>query len=158
MRSNFRNQSHSFLLFFALALILTAVLMTTGCSSARMSGSSMEPTLHNGDTIKLLAVDRVLNRGDIAFFSSPDNPSIDMAKRIVGLPGETFEVKNGQVLTNGAALNETYIAEAPSYEYGPVIIPEKSYIILGDNRNHSSDSHNFGNVPLANIKNIVEIK
>ena len=65
-------------------------------------------------------------------------------KRVIGLPGETVEVRDGLVFINGEPLDEPYIAEPPRYTYGPVTIPEGQYFVLGDNRNLSNDSHEWG--------------
>lgn len=118
----------------------------------------MEPTLHDGDKLYMFSIDRELRRTDLVFFTSPEEPGITMVKRIIGLPNETIEVKDGQVSINGVILNEPYIAEPVSYSYASTVIPDKSYFILGDNRNHSSDSHNFGFVPIANIQYMAEKK
>ena len=116
----------------------------------------MEPTLHNGDKLTGYPVYRDLQRGDIVVFVSPDNSGNTLLKRVVGLPGETIEIKDGQVLINGTVLTETYTAEPLTYTVESTVIPEKNYYMLGDNRNHSSDSHNFGPVPADNVKLIVE--
>jgi len=60
---------------------------------------------------------------------------------VIGLPGETIEIKDGKVYVDGKALNEPYLAEPIAYEFGPVVVPENSLLVLGDNRNHSFDSH-----------------
>jgi signal peptidase I len=124
----------------------------------KVSGTAMEPTLHDGDRVLVFSIHRELKRGDIVICTFPNNPDIRMIKRIIGLPGETIEIKDGQVLVNGTALNEPYIKEPPEYSLGPDIISENHYFILGDNRNHSSDSHNSGLVPLENILAIVQFK
>ena len=76
------------------------------------------------------------------------NPFI---QRIIGLPGDKVEVKREQVYINNKTFQEKYIAEAPFYEFGPVTVPAKSYLVLGDNRNKSCDSHFWGAVPRENI-------
>ncbi|HHY25394.1 MAG TPA: signal peptidase I, partial [Desulfitobacterium dehalogenans] len=66
-------------------------------------------------------------------------------------PGETLEVREGKVWINGEPLEEPYLKEAPEYDYGPIQIPEQSYLVFGDNRNNSKDSHVWGFVPEKNI-------
>jgi signal peptidase I len=81
------------------------------------------------------------------------NPKLKDAfiKRVIGLPGDQVEVKKKQVYINGKPLREKYIEEAPAYEFGPVTVPKNSYLVLGDNRNNSCDSHYWGYVPRDNI-------
>jgi signal peptidase I len=124
----------------------------------KVGGSAMEPTLHDGDRVLVFSVHRELKRGDIVICTFPDNPDVMVIKRIIGLPGETIEINNGQVTVNGTVLDEPYIKEAPKYTLGPDVISEAHYFILGDNRNHSSDSHNLGVVPLENVYAIVQFK
>lgn len=174
-----KKQHKNFRLIRTLLVTLVAVLALTivGCSdisipdenqttaqestrtakpvkTMKFGGSSMEPTLRDGDKVDIFSIDRELRRTDLVFFTSPEKPDVTMIKRIVGLPNETIEIKNGEVLINGVVLNEPYIAEPISYTYASTVIPDKSYFILGDNRNHSSDSHNFGFVPITNVQYI----
>ena len=81
------------------------------------------------------------------------NPKLKDAfiKRVIGLPGDEVRVRNRQVEINGKPLREKYIEEAPAYEFGPVSVPKNSYLVLGDNRNNSCDSHYWGYVPRDNI-------
>jgi signal peptidase I len=85
--------------------------------------------------------------------TKPSNPELQkpFIQRIIGLPGDKVEVKREQVYINNKTLQEKYIAEAPFYEFGPVTVPAKSYLVLGDNRNKSCDSHYWGPVPRENI-------
>ena len=82
-----------------------------------------------------------------------DNPTLKDAfiKRAIGLPGDKVEVRGKRVYVNDQPLQENYIQAAPQYKYGPVTVPPNSYLVLGDNRNTSYDSHFFGFVPRHNI-------
>jgi signal peptidase I len=85
--------------------------------------------------------------------TKPSNPKLRDAfiKRIIGLPGDKVEIKGGQVYINNQTLQEKYIESPPNYQFGPVTVPAKSYLVLGDNRNNSCDSHFWGPVPRENI-------
>ena len=121
---------------------------------------SMLPTLQINDR---LVVDKISyrftnpNRGDIVVFDPPAKlQSKDrFIKRLIGLPGDQIEVKNGKVYVNGQVLTEKYVAEAPTYTWTKTessdaaftanqIIPQGHYLVLGDNRNNSADSHYWG--------------
>ncbi|MCT7955135.1 signal peptidase I [Laspinema sp. D3] len=120
---------------------------------------AMIPTLQIDDRLIIDKITYKFNapeRGDVIIFSptqtlQEQNFKDDFIKRLIGLPGETVEVSNGQVKINNQPLEEPYIAEPPTYQYGPVTIPENNYLVLGDNRNNSYDSHYWGFVPKENI-------
>jgi len=84
-----------------------------------------------------------VRRGDVVVFKAPTQPDKDFIKRIIGLPGDTVLVKNGQVLINGTPLDETYIHYSATYTYPfdgqPKPVPDGNYFVLGDNRPNSSD-------------------
>lgn len=94
-------------------------------------------------------------RGDVIVFRSPtipdDAPERDFIKRIIALPGETVEIHDCTVFVDGLPLDEPYIKEPPRYEHGPETVPPDHYFVLGDNRNNSSDSKNWGPLPKENI-------
>ncbi|MBE9127890.1 MULTISPECIES: signal peptidase I [unclassified Coleofasciculus] len=120
---------------------------------------SMEPTLQINDRLiidKLSYNFRKPDRGDIVVFSPTDelrkqNFKDAFIKRVIGLPGDTVEVKGGRVYVNDQALRENYIEEEPNYYFGPVKVPSDQYLVLGDNRNNSYDSHYWGYVPRDKI-------
>ncbi|MBD2099187.1 signal peptidase I [Trichocoleus sp. FACHB-591] len=121
--------------------------------------SSMEPTLQVKDRIFVLKSLRYVPKdGDLVVFhplqrSSSDRPMKDkfFVKRVIGTPGETIQVKEGRVYRNDQPLQESYISEPPAYEWGPEVVPNDAYLVLGDNRNDSFDSHVWGFLPDRNI-------
>ncbi|HZP56812.1 MAG TPA: signal peptidase I [Dehalococcoidia bacterium] len=84
---------------------------------------------------------RAPRRGDVIVFRFPLDPSRDFIKRVIGVPGDTVEVRDGRVFINGNPLKEDYIYQTPDYSYGPKTVPEGQYFVLGDNRRNSYDSH-----------------
>lgn len=119
----------------------------------RVENISMQPTLHQD---QFLLVNKLayrlgsFERGDIIIFHFPGDPREDYIKRVIGLPGESVEVKDGYVYVNGQKLEETYIAAQPNY-LKSYQVPEDGLFVLGDNRNQSSDSHMWGYVPTQNV-------
>ena len=108
---------------------------------------------------------RDIRRGDVVVFKYPDEPERDFIKRVIGLPGETLELRNKRVYINGQPLEEDYVhflepvaegQEVTSIDvrerYGPVRIPDGHYFVMGDNRDNSQDSRYWGFLPDAYIK------
>lgn len=131
------------LLAFVLALVIRAYVV-----EARIIPSgSMLPTIEEEDRVlvnKVVYHLRQPERGEIIVFEAPvamAGTDDDFIKRVIGLPGETVEIKNGKVYINGKPLKEDYIAEPPDYVFGPVKVPEDALFVMGDNRNSSYDSH-----------------
>jgi len=132
---------------FLIAVLLALFIIIFIAQSFMVQGSSMEPSLHNGQR---LIVDKLSYRfgspklGDVIVFRYPTDPSRKFIKRVIGVPGDEILIKGGYVYVNGERLVETYI-NGPTYgayasDYGPVIVPENSYFVLGDNRRKSDDS------------------
>jgi signal peptidase I len=137
-------------------LLLSVVLFfLINAVSARIKidGSSMEPNLHHGEFVIVSKINYRIGepeRGDVVVFDFPRNITEEYIKRIIGLPGDQVKVENGKVYVNGLLLSEPYLKMEPRYE-GEWVVPEDSLFVLGDNRNNSSDSHNWGTVPLNNL-------
>ena len=90
--------------------------------------------------------------GDVVILRPPSNSSIDYIKRVIALPGETVEIKDGLVYIDGGSLSEPYILDPPHYTMKPLEVPQGHCFVLGDNRNSSNDSHIWGPLPLDNIE------
>jgi len=121
----------------------------------RIEGTSMEPNLHDRQYV---LVNRTAywfgepGRGDVIVFNAPDQPEFDRIKRVIGLPGETVEVKpGGSVYINGELLDEPYIPAPGGVAYPARTMPDGEYFVMGDNRQHSYDSRQGGPVPKGNI-------
>jgi signal peptidase I len=140
-----------------LETLLLAVVLYFGINAVsarvRVDGFSMNPSLENGEYILVNKLAYKLGtpaRGDIVVFSFPLDPTQDLIKRVIGLPGDSVAIENGKVLVNGLQLEEPYIAAAPYYN-GAWQVTEGSLFVLGDNRNESKDSHEWGLLPLGNV-------
>ncbi len=129
-----------------LVALILYLLIDTVVGRVRVENISMQPTLHEGQFIfvnKLAYRFSNFERGDIIIFHH--DAAEDYIKRIIGLPGDTVEVLGGQVYLNGQILTEPYIAAPPQY-FGLWKVPQGQLFVLGDNRNQSSDSHEWGYV------------
>ena len=89
--------------------------------------------------------------GEIIVFRYPQDPSKDFVKRVVGLPGETIEVRSGTVYIDGEDLREPYLQRMDSSNARMLTLGDKEYYVIGDNRRNSNDSRAWGSVPEENI-------
>ncbi len=134
--------------------VVIFVLVNTVTGRYEVQSISMEPTLHEGQYLIVSKVAYWLHppqRGDIVVLDPPDGRSvIPYIKRVVGLPGEHVQVHDGRVWVNGIALNEPYVSGPPLYQED-IVLGLDEFLVLGDNRNNSSDSHVWGVLPRDNI-------
>ncbi|MBW4489150.1 MAG: signal peptidase I [Trichocoleus desertorum ATA4-8-CV12] len=145
----------------AIALTLALFIRAFVAEPRFIPSDSMVPTLLVGDRLvveKLSYRWQSPHRGDIVVFDPPlqlqtQGYSKEQAfiKRIIGLPGQTVQVREGKVYVDQQPLTESYIAEPPAYEWGPRQVPEGQFFVMGDNRNNSNDSHIWGFLPKQNI-------
>jgi signal peptidase I len=140
-----------------LETIVLAVVLFVGINAlsarVRVDGYSMRPTLEDGEFVlvsKLSYFWGDVTRGDIVVFHFPLNPEEELIKRVIGLPGDRVMVENGQVYVNGQAISEPYIAQSPLYS-GEWLVEENHLFVLGDNRNNSNDSKDWGLMPMENL-------
>jgi len=130
-----------------LAVVLALTIQATVAKPYEVPTASMDPTIHPQDRVlsnRFIYHLRDIRRGDIIVFDPPAflHSDVPFVKRVVGLPGDTVEVRAGQVLVNGKPYTVDGAA-APRYQYGPVTVPPDNLFVLGDNRNNSVDSHEW---------------
>ncbi len=137
-------------LVLALILFLGINVVT---ARIRVDGDSMIPTLVSGERVIVNRLSYKFGspqRGDIIVFHYPRNPAEEYIKRVIGLPGDEVEVRNGEVYVNGQQLDESYLKVRTNY-VGTWRVPAGQLFVLGDNRNNSSDSHEWGTVPMSYV-------
>ena len=134
----------------ALAVFALWSLLASNIAFGYTIGSSMYPNIYNAVCMIEKVKPETLKRGDIVSFKTPDNDTDVAIKRIIGLPGETIEIKNGKVYINGKVLNEPYLKNQKTewFYKGEMYIPKGTYFVMGDNRSNSYDSRNYGPVRL----------
>jgi signal peptidase I len=165
-----------------IAVILALFIRTFVVQAFKIPTGSMEPNLLIGDHLlvnrfvfapTISAAERAflpmlpIRRGDILVFKYPENPERDFIKRVIGLPGETIELKDHRIHVNGRPIDEPYAHYLPPPEadgrhestsddvrerYGPVTVPDDALFVMGDNRDNSADSRYWGFLPRANVK------
>jgi signal peptidase I len=136
---------------FALALGISIFIIVFLYQPVKVEGTSMMPGLADQERIfinKYAYRLGAIERGDVVVFRYPGDPSKNYIKRIVGVPGDRIEVVRGAVLVNGSRLDEPYVPKAfrDDRSMSEVTVPAGSYFVLGDHRNLSSDSRDFGTV------------
>lgn len=127
----------------------------------QVKGASMEPSFHSGEyilTSKITYRLRSPQRGDVIVFKSPSNPDIEYIKRIIALPDDTVVIRDSQVYVNDQQLQEGYIAALSNLWDGgyakegvPMVVPQGEIFVMGDNRPRSSDSREFGPIPIDSV-------
>lgn len=128
----------------------------------QVNGQSMYPNYHNGEYILTNLIGLKLsqiNRGDVIVFEAPQDKEKDFIKRVIGIPGDQVGLKDGRMILNGQNLDESSYLASDVKTYGGAFlgdgetttVPENSFFMLGDNRNFSSDSREWGFVPKSKI-------
>lgn len=147
LRNEIRVWTRDLLIAIGLALVIIVFLY----QPVKVEGTSMAPLLSDQERIfinKFVYRFEPINRGDVVVFWYPLDRSKSFIKRVVGLPGETVEIRQGAVFVNHRLVPEPYVP--PQYEdvsdFGPVRVPKDSYFVMGDHRISSNDSRVFGPV------------
>ncbi len=182
-RSFRKSTAREYVESIVIAVILALFIRTFVVQAFKIPTGSMENNLLIGDHLlvnkfvfgppafaleRALLPERPIRRGDIIVFKFPEDRERDFIKRVIGLPGETLEVKDKRVYINGKRLDEPYVhyleppqgasafAEVTSFDlrerYGPITIPAGKYFMMGDNRDNSADSRYWGLLSREDIK------
>ena len=133
------------ILTFAIAVVIALCVNHFVLVNAEIPSGSMENTIMTGDRVfgnRLSYTFSEPERFDIIIFRYPDDESQLFIKRIIGLPGETVEIHNGQIFIDGSAtpLEDVETKEFMQGSFGPYTVPDNCYFVMGDNRNNSKDS------------------
>ena len=162
------------------AVILALFVRTFVVQAFKIPTGSMEPNLLVGDHLlvnkfvfaptvspaeRAVLPIRDIRRGDIVVFKFPEDPERDFIKRVIGLPGDSVELKNRELHINGQKIDESYAhylfpvgegQESTNFDvrerYGPVTVPDRHYFMMGDNRDNSQDSRYWGFLPAHYVK------
>jgi signal peptidase I len=136
----------------SVAVLFCFFLITFVAQAFRVQGTSMLPLLEDSERIivnKFTYRFHPIEHGDVVVFWYPKDPSVSFIKRVVGIPGDSVEIRRGVLYVNGKKMDEEYLRaqfnDTESYE--AVQVPKGYYYVLGDHRNSSNDSRNWGEVP-----------
>jgi len=145
------------------AAVYAVLIVTFGFQVARVEGQSMAPTLEDQDRLivnKLVYRIGEPRRGDIVMLYYPLNPDKSFVKRVIAEEGDTVRIVDGRVYVNDIPLKDDYVSsEYRSHDdWGPQVIPEGYYFVMGDHRNNSSDSRHWGMVPKRYIIGKVQLR
>jgi signal peptidase I len=136
------------------AVVIALLINLFFAQATQVLGQSMEPTLHSTQRVVIEKITYRFfhgpRRGDIVVVRMPDQSDL-LIKRVIGLPGETIEVRGGEVYINGERIEEPWSTAPGGRDYGPQSIPPLHVFVLGDNRGASNDSRNFGPVSIDDV-------
>jgi signal peptidase I len=142
------------LVYVLIAAVLYVTLQVT-MQNYTVVYTSMTPGIQPGDWIRVSKFNYWFGqpeRGDVVVFDPPESQDdVPYIKRVIGLPGDSVEVRDQKVWVNGKALDEPYLSRPTLYNMAPTRVPAGQYFVLGDNRNNSIDSHGGWTVPRENI-------
>ena len=153
-RTHFWGEARLLFRDLVFALMIMALVLVFVAQPVKVEGTSMLPRLHDGERIfvnKLIYYGLPeIERGDIVVFWFPNDTTKSYIKRVIGLPGETVQMRAGRIFVNGKELPEPYLEHSLNVAGGdepPVYVKPHYYFVMGDNRDNSSDSRSWGLVP-----------
>ena len=142
----------------ALSVVLAVVLIVFIYQPVKVEGTSMMPTLTEGERIFINKITYTLgsgriDRGDTVVFWYPLDPSKSYIKRVIGIPGDSIQMYRGEVYVNGKDYSEPYVPDAyrDNYNMPRTVVPMDKYFVMGDHRSSSNDSRAWGMVDRKNI-------
>ncbi|MGC7846696.1 signal peptidase I [Desulforudis sp. 1088] len=139
----------------AIAVVLAVIIRLFIFQPFFIPSGSMEPTLMTGDRIIVSKFSYHFSepkRGDVIVFKYPKDPKRAFVKRVIGLPGETVQLKDSKLIVNGRVVTEDYLPPGLEFsDFGPQTVPRDMLFVLGDNRNNSDDSRVWGYLPRGNL-------
>lgn len=159
LRARVRRRRATRRLLRTLVVGLAAYLLIFNLSVVR--GSSMAPGIHDGDRILVGQWSYLLSdveRGDVVVMRYPIDPRLDYIKRVIGLPGDEVRMSGGSLWVNGEEIDEPYVDSIDNDLHYYTKVRADHYFVLGDNRPHSSDSREFGQVPRELLKGRVDVR
>jgi signal peptidase I len=150
--SSLPNELRGWVRDLAVLLSLALIIIVFLYQPVKVEGTSMAPLLSDQERIfinKFVYRFEPIGRGDVVVFWYPLDHAKSFIKRVVGLPGETIELKQGRLFVDGGEIREVYVPASffDGSSYGPMQIPQGSYFVMGDHRDSSNDSRMFGPVP-----------
>ncbi len=134
----------------AVSLAVSAFVIVFLYQPVKVEGGSMMPSLTNKERVfvnKFVYRLEPVARGDVVVFRYPRDPSLSFIKRVIGVPGDHIRIDDGQVYVNGKALEEDYLFPAfvdREQSFAEIVLPQNNYFVMGDHRNMSDDSRDFG--------------
>jgi signal peptidase I len=146
---------------FVKALVFFLFLQTYIVQGFVIEGACMEPELHSHEKIivnKMVYDVKEPEVGDVVVFTYPLEAGKDFIKRVVGVPGDVIEIREGYLYRNGKMMEEPFVKEYVFGNYGPHKIPRDKFCVMGDNRNNSHDSRAWGLLDRKHIKGRAEVK
>lgn len=161
LRSLLKSAVVEIVVLVVLAFALAMTTKTYVVEAYEIKGRSMVPTFEDGQRVVVLKLFSEIERGDIVIFSTEEDPSKDLIKRVVALPGERIQISKGKVRIDGEPLGESYLQDQDFGLYDAGIdeyVPKGEIYVLGDNRDDSHDSRRFGSISEGSLKGKVVVR